>query len=49
MTRVDTTNLGPRRQTRRLRDNEIDDDDDDISGRSDIKPFFRTGELQISV
>lgn len=46
VTRVDTTNLGPRRQTRRLRDDDVDDDDDE-SGRSELKPFFRTGKLCI--
>lgn len=40
VTKVDTTNLGPRRHTRRLRE---DDDDDDDNGRNEMKPFFRTG------
>lgn len=41
VTRIDTTNLGPRRHSRRLRDDE--DIDDEESGRSELKPFFRTG------
>jgi hypothetical protein len=42
VTRVDTTNLGPRRQTRKLRDDDDIDEDDD-NGRMELKPFFRTG------
>lgn len=43
VSRIDTTNLGPRRHARRLGpEDEMDDDD---SGRNDMKPFFRAGEL----
>lgn len=44
VTRIDTTNLGPRRHARRLgSEDEMMDDDD--SERNDMKPFFRAGKL----
>jgi hypothetical protein len=42
VTKVDTTNVGPRRHTRRPRE------DDDDESRSELKPFFRTGMLLIN-